>query len=69
MSTTTEKIMSDVYGTGVGRFDPDTILWASVRAIEKIGVDAVKAELKDINRRRTARGLPVAVHGFGHQLF
>ncbi len=69
MSTTVEKIMSDVYGTGVGIFNPITILWASQRAMDEIPVEKIKAELKDINSRRTKLSLPVAVHEFGHQLF
>lgn len=69
MSTTVEKIMSEVYGTGVGIFNPITILWASQRAMTEIPVAQIKAELKEINVKRTKLSLPVAVHEFGHQLF
>lgn len=66
---TTTKIMADEYGTGTGIFSPISILWASNKAADVIGVDAAKAELKKINRIREKLMLPVAVHEFGHRLF
>ena len=75
MTTATAKqvtitgIMADVYGTGTGIFDPISILWASEKAADVIGVEEAKKQLKKVNRIREKLMLPVAVHGFGHRLF
>lgn len=62
-------IMADRYDAGLGIFDPTSILWASDIAADQIGVEAAKAELKKINRKREKMGLPVASHPYGHRLF
>lgn len=75
MTTATAKqvtivgIMSEVYGTGTGVFNPISILWASDKAADIIGVEEAKKQLKKINRIREKLMLPVAVHEFGHRLF
>lgn len=75
MTTATAKqvtitgIMSSVYGTGTGVFSPISILWASDRAADIIGVEETKKQLKKINRIRERLALPVAVHEYGHRLF
>lgn len=66
---TTTKIMADLYGTGVGIFNTISILWASDKAADQIGIQAARAELKKINRTRERLALPVAAHEFGHRLF
>jgi hypothetical protein len=61
--------MADLYDAGPGVFNPISILWASEKVADKIGIEATKAELKKLNRQRERLGLPVAVHEFGHRLF
>lgn len=69
MNTTTQRIMADRYDSGLGVFDPISVLWANERTADSIGVDAAKKELSKINRVREKLGLPVAVHPYGHRLF
>ena len=63
------KIMANRYDAGLGLFDPTPILWAAEHAADEIGVEATKAGLTAINRKRERLGLPVAVFEFGHRLF
>jgi hypothetical protein len=63
------KILSDRYGAGPGIFDPTPILWAADKAADLIGVDAAKAELKQLNQQRSRLALPVACPEYGHRLF
>lgn len=63
------RIMSDLYDAGMGVFDPTSILWSAEHAADEIGVEATKAGLTAINRKRERLGLPAAVFEFGHRLF
>ena len=65
----TIKILNERYDAGLGIFSSTPILWAADRAADVIGVDAAKAELSKINRKREKLGLPVAVFEFGHRMF
>ena len=64
-----EQILNEEYGAGLGIYNPTSILWASELAADKIGVEATKRELREINKMREGKGLPVAVHSYGHRLF
>lgn len=68
-TTTIAKIASEVYGAGIGVFDPVWMLWAADKAADIVGVEIAKKELTKINRAREKMGLPVACFEYGHRMF
>lgn len=65
----TAQIAADLYDAGVGIFDPMPLGWAAVKAAERIGAKAVKAEVKAINRKRDRLALIPVTFPYGHPLF
>lgn len=69
MSTLTATIAAEVYGAGLGIFNPIALVWAAERAAQQIGAEAVKVEVRKINRIRDRAAVPPVVFPFGHPLF
>lgn len=63
------KIAADRYDAGPGIFDPISLMWAAERAIEHIGVEAVKAGIRKLNAQRNKLGLIGLRFDYGHRLF
>lgn len=63
------KVLNDDYDVGIFFGDPLPIFWAAEKIMERLGVDAAKVALADVNKCRQRYGLMPAYVNYGHPLF
>jgi len=63
------NIAAERYDAGPGIADPIALMWAAEHAVSQIGVEAVKAGIRELNAQRHKLGLRGIYFDFGHQLF
>ena len=67
--TTIFSIMTNRYGAAFNHHNPVVVLWAAERAVDEIGVEAARKELKLVNSARRKIGIPDAFPEYGSRLF